>query len=91
MSTQNATRRPQILRLPHLRPEYGLAPSTIWKQIKLGLWPTPIKLTAKASGWIAGECDQVLAARVRGESDEAIKALVIKLEAARQAASIAAA
>jgi prophage regulatory protein len=85
------TRRPQVLRLRDLRQEYGSAPATVWKLIKLGLWPPPISLTGKSRAWVVVECDRVLAARIRGENDEAIKKLVRELVVARKTAGIEAA
>ena len=88
MNALQTMRRPLVWRLRDLRPEYGLAPSTTWKQIGLGLWPPAIRLTGKSVGFVAAECDQVIQARIRGESDEAIKQLVRELVAARKTARI---
>ena len=87
----NTPRRPTVFRLRDLRPESGPAPSTTWKLVKLGLWPPPIRLTGKSVGFLTAECDAVLASRIRGESDEAIRQLVRELVAARKAAGIEAA
>jgi prophage regulatory protein len=91
MNAHNTTpRRPQVFRLRDLRPEFGLAGSTIWKMTKAGTWPKPIKLTGKSVGWLAAECDEVLRARAAGLGDDEIRALVQRLEAARRDASTAA-
>lgn len=82
--------RPQVLRLPNVIRDYGVARSTIYKLVHAGLWPRPIKLTGKASGWIAAECDAVLAARIRGKSDDDIRKLVASLASARENAGAAA-
>jgi len=81
----------KMLRLPQLKPQYGLARSTTYKLIAAGLWVRPIRLTARAIGFLAAECDALMAARVAGRSDAEIRALVIKLEAARKNADGAAA
>ena len=44
-----------------------------------GLLPPPIKLGKNRSALIASELEAVIAARVRGESDDEVRALVKKL------------
>ncbi len=41
----------KILRIQQVAQQTGLSHSSIYKQIRLGLFPRPIKLTARASGW----------------------------------------
>ena len=41
----------KILRIQQVAEQTGLSHSSIYKQIRLGLFPRPIKLTARASGW----------------------------------------
>ena len=41
----------KILRIVQVAEQTGLSHSSIYKQIRLGLFPRPIKLTARASGW----------------------------------------
>ncbi len=75
-----------ILRLPAVKSETGLARSTIYLRISQGLWPKPVSLGARAVGWPAGEIDALNAARIAGKSEDDIRALVEKLEAARKSA-----
>lgn len=76
-----------ILRLPTVKSESGYSRSTIYLRITQGLWPKPVSLGARAVGWPAGEVAALNAARIAGQSDEEIRALVAKLEAARKAAA----
>ena len=41
----------KILRIEQVAEQTGLSHSSIYKQIRLGLFPRPIKLTSRASGW----------------------------------------
>lgn len=76
---------PTILRLPAVKSESGLSRSTIYLRIAQGLWTKPISLGARAVGWPSSEVAAINAARIAGKTDEEIRALVIKLEAARKA------
>ena len=73
----------RILRLPAVQFESGLSRSTIYLYISEGLWPRPVSLGARAVGWPAHEIAALNAARIAGKSDDQIRELVIKLEAAR--------
>jgi prophage regulatory protein len=73
-----------ILRLPAVKAETGASRSTIYLRIQQGLWPKPVKLGPRSVGWPAGEVAAINAARIAGMSDEEIRALVIRLEAARR-------
>lgn len=75
-----------IWRLPHVKAESGLSRSTIYLRIAEGLWTRPVSLGARAVGWPADEVDALNAARIAGKSDDEIRDLVIKLEAARTVA-----
>ena len=76
-----------IFRLPVVKSETGLSRSTIYLRISQGLWPKPVSLGARSVGWPAREVAALNAARIAGKSDEEIRALVVKLEAARRAVS----
>ena len=41
----------KILRIDQVTEQTGLSRSSIYKQIRLGLFPRAIKLTARSSGW----------------------------------------
>ncbi len=76
-----------IQRLPAVKSESGLSRSTIYLRITQGLWTKPVSLGARAVGWPSGDVATINAARIAGKSDEEIRALVVKLEAARKSAA----
>jgi len=42
----------------------GLRPSSVYKQIRLGLFPSGIKLTCRSTGWSSEQLDDWLRAKV---------------------------
>ena len=75
-----------IFRLPAVKSESGYSRSTIYLRIAQGLWTKQVSLGPRCVGWPAHEVAALNAARIAGKSDEEIRALVLKLEAGRQAA-----
>ena len=75
-----------ILRLPAVKAESGYPRSTLYLRISQGLWTKPVSLGERAVGWPSDEVAAINAARIAGRSDEEIRALVLKLEAARKGA-----
>lgn len=75
-----------ILRIPAAQTQSGYSRSTIYLRITQGLWPHQISLGPRAVGWPANEIEALNAARISGKTDDEIRALVLKLEAARKAA-----
>ena len=75
-----------ILRLPDTKSQSGYSRSTIYLRITQGLWTKQISLGPRAVGWPSSEVAALNAARIAGKSDDEIRALVLKLEAARKAA-----
>jgi len=75
-----------ILRLPAVRASSGYSRSTIYLRMAQGLWPKQISLGPRCVGWPANEITALNAARIAGKSDEEIRELVVKLQAARGAA-----
>lgn len=78
-----------LLRLPAVKAECGYSRSTIYLRMSQGLWTRPVSLGARAVAWPAGDVVALNAARIAGKSDDNIRTLVLKLEAARQAADVA--
>ncbi len=78
-----------ILRLPAVKAESGASRSTIYLRIQQGLWPKPVKLGPRSVGWPASEVAAINSARIAGMTDDEIRAVVIKLEAARKNAASA--
>ena len=77
----------KIHRLPAVKSQSGLSRSTIYLRIDQRLWTKPISLGGRAVGWPENEVNAINAARISGKSNEEIRALVIKLEAARKSAA----
>ena len=74
----------RILRMPDVRLESGLSRSTIYLRITQGLWTKPVSLGERAAGWPSEEVTALNAARIAGKTDDEIRGLVKKLEAARK-------
>jgi prophage regulatory protein len=60
----NARQTEVVLRLPQVKQRVGLSRSTIYSLAAVGRFPLPIKLGARAAGWLATEIDAWLAARI---------------------------
>ena len=75
-----------IFRLPAVKSQSGYSSSTIYLRISQGLWTKQVSLGPRCVGWPAHEVAALNAARIAGKPDEEIRALVVKLEAARKAA-----
>ncbi len=73
-----------ILRLPAVKSESGLSRSTIYLRVSQGLWTKPVSLGARAVGWPSDEVEAINAGRIAGNTDDEIRILVKKLEAARR-------
>ncbi len=76
-----------IFRLPTVKSQSGYSRSTIYLRIAQGLWTKQVSLGPRCVGWPAHEVAALNAARIAGKTDEEIRALVVKLEAARKAAA----
>ena len=75
-----------ILRFPAVSTASGDSRSTTYVRISQGLWTKQVRLGPRSVGWPAHEVEALNAARIAGKSDDEIRALVVKLEAARKAA-----
>ena len=76
-----------ILRLPDVKNESGYSRSTIYLRITQGLWTKQVSLGPRCVGWPAHEVAALNAARIAGKTDDEIRTLVVKLEAARKTAA----
>jgi prophage regulatory protein len=72
-----------IRRMSTVNERSGYSRSAIYQQISEGLWPRPVRLGKRAVGWPDDELEALIGARIAGCSDEEIRTLVAKLEAAR--------
>lgn len=72
-----------ILRRPRVEEAIGLSRSTIYLRVSQGLFTQPVSLGPRAVGWPASEVAAINAARIAGQSDDEIRALVTQLHNAR--------
>lgn len=75
----------KLLRLPAVIDRVGIKRTSIYKRIKEGKFPAPIKLSENVSVWPSCEVDACTEAIIKGYSDNEIKALVQQLHTQRQA------
>lgn len=75
-----------ILRLPAVLKRRGKSRSSHYADIKAGLFVKPVKLGLRARGTPEDEVETLNAATIAERSEDEIRALVVKLEAARKAA-----
>jgi len=76
-----------ILRLPDVRSHSGYSRSTVYLRIAQGLWTKQVILGPRCVGWPEKEVAALNAARIAGRSDDEIRTLVLRLEAARKTAA----
>ncbi len=76
-----------ILRLPAVLKRRGRSRSSHYADINAGLYVKPVQIGSRAVGTPEDEVDALNAARIAGKTDDEIRALVLKLEAARKAAA----
>jgi prophage regulatory protein len=57
--------------------------ASIYTAIKAGLFTTGVAIGERSVGWPDYEADALIFARIAGQTDEQIKALVIRLHAKR--------
>ena len=76
-----------IQRLQSVLHDRGRSRSSHYLDIKQGLFTHPVQIGLRAVGWPSSEVAAINAARIAGKSNEEIRELVAKLEAARKASS----
>ena len=59
----------RILRLPAVIEKTGLGRSTIYARMTAGRFPRPLRIGARAVGWLEDDIDDYLDTRPRGGSD----------------------
>jgi prophage regulatory protein len=75
-----------ILRMQSVKAETGHAShASVYTAIHEGLFTVPVPIGQRAVGWPDHEVIAINKARIRGDSDDQIRALVAKLHAARMA------
>ena len=66
----------QVVKLKELTSMIKLSSGTIYREIRAGNFPPPIKLSAHASGWLASDIEEWIRGRkdaVTGETTNDIK------------------
>ena len=66
MATQSAN---SVLRLNEVQARTGLSRTTIYRKMREGSFPEPLKIGARAVGWPESEIEVWLAARPRATGD----------------------
>lgn len=66
----------KVIRKPEACNFAGLSNTSLFEQTKLGLFPPPISIGARAVGFIFHEIQTVIAARSIGKSDDEIRQIV---------------
>ncbi len=74
----------QLFRRPTVTALTGKSRSTLYRDIKKGLFTKPINIGGDRVAWASNEVQAINQARIAGKSDEEIKQLVADLESARQ-------
>jgi prophage regulatory protein len=76
-----------ILRLPEVKRILGhRADASVYNAIRAGLFTTGVAIGQRARGWPEYEVNAIGAARIAGQSDDEIRALVSSLHGRRQKA-----
>ena len=75
----------RLIRLPQVRERTGLGVTSIYGRIRDGVFPPPVRLTARCSAWPSHEIDAVVAAIIAGRSKDEIRHLVRGLTEQRTA------
>lgn len=71
-----------LLRKPEVLTAYRKCNSSLYRDIKDGLFPSPCKI-GRVSTWPANEVKAVIDAYIAGKTQDDIKALVLELHAER--------
>jgi prophage regulatory protein len=56
-----------LMRLPSVEARTGLSKSEIYRRIKLGTFPQPLKLGARAVAWPSASIDSWVASLIEGQ------------------------
>ena len=73
-----------ILRMPAVKAETGhRSHASIYNAIRAGLFTKPVPIGQRSVGWPDYEIKAINAARIAGQPEDAIKALVNRLHAKR--------
>lgn len=62
----------RILRLPEVQTRTGLGRDSIYRLVRQGLLAPPLKISARASGWLESEISAFIASRVAARDGVAL-------------------
>ena len=68
-----------LLRTPDVCAVTGMARPTLYEAMAKGTFIRPVKLGEKSSAWPASEVNAILAARIRGATEDQLRVLVVEL------------
>ncbi len=74
----------KLLKLGAVRDVTALGTTSVYRAVKLGTLPPPIKLSLRSSAWVEDEIGACNEARIAGKSDDELRQLVARLVARRQ-------
>ncbi|EIC23947.1 helix-turn-helix transcriptional regulator [Thiorhodovibrio frisius] len=78
----------RLLRLPAVTDRTGQSRSRLYALIAKGLFVRPIALSPRTVAWPEHEIDQLIAARIRGVSQEELSLLVDQLHTLRSSVGL---
>jgi prophage regulatory protein len=84
---QAVNTRQSIERISDICARSGFSRSTFYVMVSRGLWTKPVQIGPRMVGSPPAEADAIICARIAGKSDDEIRTLVVKLEAARREAA----
>jgi len=84
---EQSTEKPRaLLHRREVLKRNALSNSGLYKRIQAGLFTRSVPLGMKRVGWPENEVDAIITARIAGQTDDEIRALVQQLHALRKAA-----
>lgn len=60
----------RFLRLPAVMDRVGVKETTIWRLVKRGEFPRPVKVTKYASAWVESEVNDYMAKLIAGRENQ---------------------
>jgi prophage regulatory protein len=76
-------RNARLLRLAEVKALTGFGNTTVYRRIADGLLTVGVPIGPMLRGWPAREIEAINEARIRGDSDDEIRELVVRLETSR--------
>ena len=62
--------KPKVLKVKEVAIEISISVPQVYRLVKLGKFPGPIKLSERGSGWLTTEIDEWLQSRVDARDEE---------------------